>query len=155
MTIDEANDFLRQAFIAFPGVLQWVKDNSPDTKATLQLWAKNLSKVTAQEALSVLSRWSSNELPPPSGYQRELFINHVIAVVQQDRSKTHAAKHRDKVFNQLNLNGQRQKYTPVCGAFIKDVMAIKHSYDLGQICYEELQAQVAEREAKALEDVCK
>jgi hypothetical protein len=49
MTIEEANSFLREAFIAFPGVLQWVKDNSPDPKQTLQLWAKNLERSQQQK----------------------------------------------------------------------------------------------------------
>jgi hypothetical protein len=153
MTIEEANSFLREAFIAFPGVLQWVKDNSPDTKSTLQLWAKNLSKITVAEATSVLNRWNANEIPPPSGYQRELFINHVIAVVQNDRSKNYAAKHREKVFEQLNLNQPRGNYNAVCGPFIKDIMAMKSSYELGQISYEELERQVEERKQAALESV--
>lgn len=151
MTIEEANSFLREAFIAFPGVLQWVKDNSPDTKATIQVWAKNLSSVSTAEAISVLNRWNANQIPPPSGYQRELFVNHVIAVVQNDRSKNYAAKHRDKVFGQLNLNDRNRNYTPVCGAFIRDVMAMKASYDLGQISFDELKDQVGERERQALE----
>lgn len=151
MTVNEAKDFLRQVFIAFPGVWEWLKSSSIDIESTIEVWAKNLSSVTPAEAISVLNRWNANQIPPPSGYQRELFVNHVIAVVQNDRSKNYAAKHRDKVFGQLNLNDRNRDYTPVCGAFIRDVMAMKASYDLGQISYDELKDQVGERERKALE----
>jgi hypothetical protein len=151
VTIEEANSFLREAFIAFPGVLQWVKDNSPDPKQTLQLWAKNLERISTAEAISVLNRWNANDIPPPSGYQRELFINHVIAVVQKDRSKNYAARHRLEVFEQLNLKQPKGNYNAVCGPFMKDVLGLKASYDLGQISYEELTKQVEERKQQALE----
>jgi hypothetical protein len=153
MTIEEANGFLREAFIAFPGVLQWVKDNSPDPKLTLQLWAKNLERISTAEAISVLNRWNANDIPPPSGYQRELFINHVIAVVQKDRSKTYAARHRDEVFEQLNLKQPKGNYNAVCGPCIRDVMGLKASYDLGQISYEDLTRQVDERKQQAMDAV--
>jgi hypothetical protein len=153
MTIEEANIFLREAFIAFPGVLQWVKDNSPDPKQTLQLWAKNLERISTAEAISVLNRWNANEIPPPSGYQRELFINHVIAVVQKDRSKNYAARHREEVFEQLNLKQPKGNYNAVCGPFMSDVLGLKASYDLGQISFEELTKQVEERKQQAMDSV--
>lgn len=153
MTIEEANDFLRQAFVAFPGVLQWVKENSPDSKATIQAWAKNLTKITAAEAISVLNRWNANEIPPPSGYQRELFCQHVIAVVQKDRSKGYAAKHRDEVFDQLNLRAPKRRYTPVLGPFMRDVAAARAAYELCQISYGELTRQVEDLKQKAFAEL--
>jgi hypothetical protein len=153
MTPEESKDFLRQAFIAFPGVSQWVRDNSPDPQGTIQVWSVALESIKASEAISVLNRWVRNEIPPPSGYQRELFVQHVVAVVKQDRTKEYSAKHREQVFEQLNLNQPRGNYNAVCGPFIKDIMAIKSSYDLGQISFEELEMQVEERKQKALESV--
>lgn len=153
MTIEEANSFLREAFIAFPGVLQWVKDNSPEPKQTLQLWARNLERISIDEAISVLNRWNANEIPPPSGYQRELFINHVIAVVQKDRSKNYSARHREEVFEQLNLKQPKGNYNAVCGPFMSDVLGLKASYDLGQISFEELTKQVEERKQQAMGSV--
>jgi hypothetical protein len=153
MTPEESKDFLRQAFIAFPGVSQWVRDNSPDPQGTIQVWSVSLESIKASEAISVLNRWVRNEIPPPSGYQRELFVQHVVAVVKQDRTKEYSAKHREQVFEQLNLNQPRGNYNAVCGPFIKDIMAMKSSYELGQISYEELERQVEERKQTALEAV--
>jgi hypothetical protein len=153
MTPEESKDFLRQAFIAFPGVSQWVRDNSPDPQGTIQVWSVALESIKASEAISVLNRWVRNEIPPPTGYQRELFVQHVVAVVKQDRTKEYSAKHREQVFEQLNLNQPRGNYNAVCGPFIKDIMAIKSSYELGQISYEELERQVEERKQTALEAV--
>jgi hypothetical protein len=153
MTPEESKDFLRQAFIAFPGVSQWVRDNSPDPQGTIQVWSVALESIKASEAISVLNRWVRNEIPPPTGYQRELFVQHVVAVVKQDRTKEYAAKHREQVFEQLNLNQPRGNYNAVCGPFIKDIMAMKSSYELGQISYEELERQVEERKQTALEAV--
>ena len=153
MTQEESKDFLRQAFIAFPGVSQWVRDNSPDPQGTIQVWSVALESIKASEAISVLNRWVRNEIPPPTGYQRELFVQHVVAVVKHDRTKEYSAKHREQVFEQLNLNQPRGNYSAVCGPFIKDIMAMKSSYELGQISYEELERQVEERKQTALEAV--
>lgn len=151
MTIDEAKDFLHQAFIAFPGVWEWLKSSSIDVEATVEVWAKNLSSVSAAEAVSVLNRWNANILPPPSGYQRELFVNHVIAVVRQDRTKEYAAKHRDEVFEAHNLRGRKESYLPVLGPLMRDVMGIKAQYDLGQLSQAERDRLVEERKQQALE----
>lgn len=153
MTVDEAKDFLHQAFIAFPGVWQWLESSSIDVEATVEVWAKNLSSVSAGEAVSVLNRWNANILPPPSGYHRELFVNHVIAVVRQDRTKEYAAKHRDEVFEAHNLRGRKESYLPVLGPLMRDVMGIKAQYDLGQIPESEMYRLVEERKQKALEAV--
>jgi hypothetical protein len=153
MTIDEAKDFLHQAFIAFPGVWEWLKSSSIDIEATVEVWAKNLSKVSAAEAISVLNRWNANEIPPPSGYQRELFVNHVIAVVQKDRMKTYSAKHREEVFDQLNLRGRKESYLPVLGPMMRDIMGIKAQWELGQIPESEMHRLVEERKQQALEAV--
>jgi hypothetical protein len=153
MTPEESRDFLRQAFIAFPGVSQWLKDNSPDPQATIQVWSVALESIKASEAISVLNRWVKNELPPPTGYQRELFVQHVVAVVKQDRTKEYSAKHRDKVLDQVNANGHSRGSVPVLGSYMRDIMGFKSSYDLGQISFEELQRQVEDRKQVALEAV--
>jgi hypothetical protein len=153
MTPDESRDFLRQAFIAFPGVSQWLKDNSPDPQATIQVWSVALESIKKSEAISVLNRWVKNELPPPTGYQRELFVQHVVAVVKQDRTKEYSAKHRDKVLEQVNANGHGRGSNPVLGSYMRDIMGFKSSYDLGQISFEELQRQVEDRKQVALEAV--
>lgn len=155
MTVDEAKDFLHQAFVAFPGVWEWLKSSSIDIEATVDVWAKNLSSVTAAEAVSVLNRWSANEIPPPSGYQRELFINHVIAVVKQDRTKSYAAKHRDEVFEAHNLRGRKESYMPVLGPMMRDIMGIKASFELGQIPESEMWHLVEERKQKVLESLAR
>ena len=153
MTVDEAKDFLHQAFIAFPSVWEWLKSSSIDIEATIDVWAKNLSSVSPAEAISVLNRWNANEIPPPSGYQRELFVNHVIAVVQKDRTKTYSAKHREEVFDQLNLRGRKESYFPVLGPLMTDINGIKASYDLWQISEAERDRLADERTQKALEAV--
>ena len=153
MTPDESRDFLRQAFIAFPGVSQWLKDNSPDPQATIQVWSVALESIKESEAISVLNRWVKNELPPPTGYQRELFVQHVVAVVKQDRTKEYSAKHRDKVLDQVNAGGHGRGSNPVLGSYMRDIMGFKATYDLGQISFEELQRQVEDRKQVALEAV--
>ncbi len=153
MTPEESKDFLRQAFIAFPGVSQWVRDNSPDPQGTIQVWSVALESIKASEAIGVLNRWVRNEIPPPTGYQRELFVQHVVAVVKQDRTKEHSAKHREKVLDQVNANGHNKGSVPILGKYMLDIMAMKSSYELGQISYEELEMQIEERKQRALEAV--
>jgi hypothetical protein len=112
-----------------------------------------LESIKASEAISVLNRWVKNELPPPTGYQRELFVQHVVAVVKQDRTKEYSAKHRDKVLDQVNAGGHGRGSNPVLGSYMRDIMGFKSSYDLGQIGFEELQRQVEDRKQVALEAV--
>jgi hypothetical protein len=153
MTPDESRDFLRQAFIAFPGVSQWLKDNSPDPQGTIQVWSVALESIKASEAISVLNRWVKNELPPPTGWQRELFVQRVIEVVKNDRNKSYPERHRKEVFEQLNLKQPKGNYNAVCSPFMRDVMGLKASYDLGQISYEDLTRQVDERKQQAMDSV--
>jgi hypothetical protein len=153
MTPDESRDFLRQAFIAFPGVSQWLKDNSPDPQGTIQVWSVALESIKASEAISVLNRWVKNELPPPTGWQRELFVQRVIEVVKNDRNKSYPERHRKEVFEQLNLKQPKGNYNAVCGPFMRDVMGLKASYDLGQISFEDLTRQADERKQKAMDAV--
>jgi hypothetical protein len=87
MTEQECEEFFEQVMIAFPGVGQWLRDNSPDPAATLQVWGQSLEIVTSEEALSVLRRWSNGTLPAPIGYQRELFAVHLRQTVLADRNK--------------------------------------------------------------------
>lgn len=150
MTIEEAKEFLKQAFIAFPGLMNWVKDNSPDPQATIQVWSLALESIKQQEAISVLNRWVKNELVPPTGWHRESFVQRVIEVVKNDRNKSYPERHREEVFEQLNLKQPKWDYNAVCGSFMKDVLGLKASYDLGQISFDELTKQVEERKQQAM-----
>jgi hypothetical protein len=152
MTPEESRDFLRQAFIAFPGVSQWLRDNSPDPQATIQVWSVALESIKAPEAISVLNRWVKNELPPPTGWQRELFIQRVIEVVKNDRNKSYPERHREEVFEQLNLKQPKWEYKPQA-SHIRDVLGLKASYELGQISHEELIEQVEKRKQQAMDSV--
>ena len=152
MTIEEAKEFLKQAFIAFPGLMNWVKDNSPDPQATIQVWSLALESIKQQEAISVLNRWVKNELVPPTGWHRESFVQRVIEVVKNDRNKSYPERHREEVFEQLNLKQPKWDYKPQA-SHISDVLGLKASYELGQISFEELTKQVEERKQQAMDSV--
>jgi hypothetical protein len=87
MTDEQAADVYQKAFIAFPGVGQWVRDNSPDVAQTLRTWRAVIMPFDYADAVYVLNKWvlGDKNNPPPTGYQKEVFAIHlrqaILAVV--------------------------------------------------------------------------
>jgi hypothetical protein len=145
----EIADFWKQCFIQFPTLKAWLHDNSPDMPATLAVWSNALRGITASEALSVLTRWSSGELDPPTGYQRETFHLHVKAVVMNDRSKRYGSDAREEAFRKANINGPRPEIFVKCGEVFAKVADIVRQFDNGSIERSAMKSQIDEIVADA------
>jgi hypothetical protein len=85
----EAEEFLVDvAWVAFPAARAFVVTNSSSPKKTVEFEAKALLAIDYQEAVSVIDRWTTGSLPPPSGREfNDGFALHIRAVVMNDRSK--------------------------------------------------------------------
>lgn len=139
MTDLEIADFWKQCFIQFPTLKSWLRENSPDMPATLAVWSGALRKITAQEALSVLSRWSRGDLEPPTGYQRETFHLHVRSVVMADRSKNAGKRLREEAFAKANIGNRRPRILVSCREVMDRIIAEKAKYEQGLITQAELE----------------
>lgn len=109
MTPIEAGKFFEKAFLAFPGLSAWLRENSPDPAGTCSLWAATLAKVSAEEADAVLDGWVDGSIKePPVGYKRETFALNVKALVMNERGKISQERVREEQW----IKSNRGKYQP-------------------------------------------
>lgn len=88
MTAEEFVFFTQQAFIAFPGLKEWLYEKSPEPAATIRVWGKTLEKTTLKEAIAVLDGWTAGAIKdPPTGYKREVFAIEVRSIAAEARRK--------------------------------------------------------------------
>jgi hypothetical protein len=105
----EAGIFFQKAFLAFPGLASWLRENSTDPAGTCSIWASTLAKVSADEADAVLDGWIDGSIKePPTGYKRETFALNVKALAMglRDQAK------REQVREELWIKSNRGKYQP-------------------------------------------
>ena len=109
MNSTEAGKFFEKAFIAFPGLASWLRENSTDPAGTCSSWASTLSKVSAEEAYAVLDGWVDGSIQdPPVGYKRETFALNVKALAMTERGK----RNQDRAREELWVKSNRGKYQP-------------------------------------------
>ena len=109
MNTTEAGKFFQKAFLAFPGLASWLRENSTDPAGTCSIWASTLAKVSADEADAVLDGWVDGSIKePPTGYKRETFALNVKALAMglRDQAK------REQVREELWIKSNRGKYQP-------------------------------------------
>lgn len=132
MTEHECDEFFEQVMIAFPGVGQWLRDNSPDPAATLRVWGSSLAIVSVEEALSVLHRWSTGVLPAPVGYQRELFAVHLRQTVMADRSKRFREESQFEMQRSFKRAGPSAAFRSIAKPFT-EILALRSRVMTGEI----------------------
>lgn len=137
MNQQEISEFWDQVFINFPSMEEWINTKSPDPAKTIASWSRAWENITAREAMSVLNRWVTGELDPPTGYQRESFHLHVRQVVMADRAKLSGAKLRQEAFEKANIGAPRPKVLVSCSAVIDKIVALKNQHEAGFISKEE------------------
>jgi len=110
MTGDEVRVFFKEClFAAFPSLGVWIKETSSDPKATLDLWAKTLEKITSDEAKEVIDIWATGSDPrnkPPEAYQREGFALHIRNCALEKRSKRNAEREAKEEQRKAERAGQ-------------------------------------------------
>jgi hypothetical protein len=86
MEVSENREFFtRIAMIHFPSLGTYLNKETSSVLGTIDAWAMTLQDITTQEAISVVYRWSKDELPRPQYYELGDFALHLRAVVLQDR----------------------------------------------------------------------
>ena len=86
MEVSENREFFtRIAMIHFPSLGTYLNKETSSVLGTIDAWAMTLRDITTQEAISVVYRWSKDELPRPQYYELGDFALHLRAVVMQDR----------------------------------------------------------------------
>jgi hypothetical protein len=96
-TSENREFFTRIAMIHFPSLGTYLNKETSSVLGTIDAWAMTLRDITTQEAISVVYRWSKDELPRPQYYELGDFALHLRAVVLQDRANARKAQLVDMI----------------------------------------------------------
>ncbi len=106
MEVSENREFFtRIAMIHFPSLGTYLNKETSDVLGTIDAWAMTLQDVTTQEAISVVYRWSKDELPRPQYYELGDFALHLRGVVYQDRVKSRKGQLIEMIRNREEPRG--------------------------------------------------
>jgi hypothetical protein len=106
MEVSENREFFtRIAMIHFPSLGTYLNKETSSVLGTIDAWAMTLRDVTTQEAISVVYRWSKDELPRPQYYELGDFALHLRAVVLQDRVNARRTQLVDMIRNREEPTG--------------------------------------------------
>jgi hypothetical protein len=98
MEVSENREFFTKiAMIHFPSLGTYLNKETSSVLGTIDAWAMTLRDITTQEAISVVYRWSKDELPRPQYYELGDFALHLRAVVLQDRANARKAQLIDMI----------------------------------------------------------
>jgi hypothetical protein len=136
MEVSENREFFtRIAMIHFPSLGTYLNKETSSVLGTIDAWAMTLRDVTTQEAISVVYRWSKDELPRPQYYELGDFALHLRAVVYQDRAKSRKGQLIDMIRDREEPRGN---YSHVSlRPFIARVLESGEQCKLGKITREE------------------
>jgi len=136
MTIDENRDFFKEvAFVHFPALTTWLKEKATSPSKTIDAWAMTLRDVTTQEAISVIYRWTRDELPRPAYLELADFALHLRGVVMRDRADSRQAISLDAMKDRETQPGS---YTHVSlKPFMARIWASGDAYRAGTITREQ------------------
>jgi hypothetical protein len=135
MSPEEAKRFFERAFVAFPGLREWISGLKSDKenlvgRETMEVWARTLKGVEFNEATDVLESWIDCSLPePPVGYRRETFAIDVRSIVMRRRSDAKAETYSERAREELWLKSNRGKYQP-SNAFVSIAKPFMRMLDL-------------------------
>jgi hypothetical protein len=104
-TSENREFFTRIAMIHFPSLGTYLNKETSSVLGTIDAWAMTLRDVTTQEAISVVYRWSKDELPRPQYYELGDFALHLRAVVLQDRVNARKTQLVDMIRNREETTG--------------------------------------------------
>jgi hypothetical protein len=136
MEVSENREFFtRIAMIHFPSLGTYLNKETSSVLGTIDAWAMTLRDITTQEAISVVYRWSKDELPRPQYYELGDFALHLRAVVLQDRANARKAQLVDMIRDREQPTGN---YSHVSlRPFIARVLESGEQCKLGKITREE------------------
>ena len=79
--------FTEMALVHFPALNTYLQTATPSVIKTIDAWQLTLKDVTTEEAMSVLYRWTKDELPRPTYLELSDFALHLRGVVMRDRTQ--------------------------------------------------------------------
>lgn len=96
MTNEEFVNFAKTLFVAFPSLWEWLQSNSPDPKATQEVWRETLRPYTLAECHVVLSSWTSGKLESFKAYERDQVHLMIRAICEASRDRQRKKQHQSE-----------------------------------------------------------
>ena len=143
--------FQEIVFIHFPALATWMRSASMDPAKTVDAWAMTLRDVTTQEALSVVYRWTKDELPRPTYLELSDFALHLRGVVMRDRTEQRHAVILDQIKDRgetTSTNYSHVRLTPFYRRILESGEAVKAGQKTKHEHFE-LRDQILEELARA------
>lgn len=132
MNQDENRVFFQEiAFVHFPALATWLKKEAVNPVETIDAWAITLRDVTTEEALSVVYRWTKDELPRPMYLELPDFALHLRGVVMRDRTKGKHSVILDQIKNRGEATSTNYSHVSL-KPFIKRILESGKLVDAGQ-----------------------
>ena len=132
MDQQENRQFFQEiVFIHFPALATWMKSASMDPAKTVDAWAMTLRDVTTQEALSVVYRWTKDELPRPSYLELADFALHLRGVVMRDRTEQRHAGILDQIKDRGEATSTNYSHVSL-KPFIRQILESGEAVKAGQ-----------------------
>lgn len=138
-------------FIHFPALATWMRAASMDPAKTVDAWAMTLRDVTTQEALSVVYRWTKDELPRPTYLELSDFALHLRGVVMRDRTEQRHSVILDQIKDRgesISTNYSHVSLKPYISRILESGEAVKAGQKTKQEHYA-LRDQILEELARA------
>ena len=135
--------FFEVVLVHFPALNTYLIQASLDVTKTIDAWQKTLHDVTTQEALSVIDRWTRDELPRPAYLELADFALHLRGVVMRDR----VDRKKMAVLDMIRNREQRpaKEYSRVVlRPFIDRIMESGEACKAGKITIEQHNANTEE-----------
>lgn len=135
----EARSFFNDVvFVHFPALQSWLSQTVQSPLKTIDAWQITLHDVTVAEALSVIHRWTKDELPRLQGFELPDFALHLRAVVMRDR-----AERKRAIIDGINKDREPdpKQYSHISlRPFIRRIMESGEAVKAGKITLEQHKA---------------
>ena len=108
MTDPEWTNFLRQLYVSFPSLSEWMTRNSQDVAGTHLVWRRTLAKCKFDECVKVLDSWITGKRSTFQAYERDQVALLIRTAVEHDRSQQ--ARHENQLTSiKSHMEDVRQK----------------------------------------------
>lgn len=139
MDLSENRIFFEEVvLIHFPALNTYLNQASLSLTKTIDAWQETLHDVTTDEALSVIHRWTRDELPRPAYLELADFALHLRGVVMRDRADRKKAAVMDMIRDREE--GSKDFSRVTLRPFIRRIMESGEAVKAGKITLEQHKA---------------
>lgn len=131
--------FTEVAFPHFPNLRMYLLKECRHHMATIDAWQKTLWDITMKEAMSVIDRWTRDELPRPTYIELGDFALHLRGVVLKDRADSRKSVVIDSIKDRGDISASACQVK--LGPYYERIFDLSEKYRAGTIGLEEFETR--------------